>query len=441
MTTLRSASQDAGDADPVGAQPEASADPVRPSARWDVDLVGLGLLALVVVVALVALPTEPKGAELYSQWLLGYDHGLVKRGLVGTVLLGTLFSSGGRISPDDMFAVSAGIALLSLASYVALGARVWISRRPGWRAGARRVTDDDVLATLLVLALLLASPIGLAYYVSNSQYLEQVNLLVLSVFAHVALSRPRRAVLVATAVACSVLSTLAHENALLSTVPVMLAGTAYRCGGLRAGRRTLAVLGTTGVACLALVVVAGATTSQVAAEVVRDAEARYPTEVADRTETGLVLTRSVPDNIAYTFDKYSSLSGGGSRIPLSLLVTAPAMAFLAMLIRRRDPSAAGLLLVVAALAPCALVLLGDDVYRWFVLAVVGLAVLVLAIAPTGAAPDPAGRARRPGGLVALGVLALLAATALPYPYFLDNDGNPMSDQLLRVLSGLESLVP
>lgn len=379
---------------------------------------------VVAVVAAVVVPMEAKSPELHSQWLLGYDHGLVKRGLAGALLRGLVFRGDGRITTDSMLTATTVVALVALALFTLLAVQAHRAR------GAAR----GEVADLVPSALLLLTPVGALYLVSNSQYLEVTHLLLLAAYALVLVRRPPPAVGIPVLVATCVVATLLHESALVSVVPLVLV-LHWLVGGARRDRGTIVVAGGTVVLCLAVVLAASAHSSAVADEAVAGVEARYPTSAAEEQETRDVLTRSVPDNVGYAFDRYRSVSGGGSRVVLSLAVAAPAMAFLGARLLARLGRRRGAVLLGATLAPLALCLIADDVYRWYVLVVVGMAVADLVLDVTGPRPRPGA-----GPSAAAGLLAMAVAGVLPYPYFLGNDGNPLSDPVLRILSGLEGLV-
>lgn len=412
------------------------------------DLAVVGLVLVASLTALVVTPLDPVDADNYLLWLTSYSDGPIKRGLVGSVLTATGIADG-RVSVDDLLTLSTTVAWITFLSYLALVVRVWWSQRTTWNADqASTRSSGSFLVSLLAMALLVASPIGVLFYISESYYLDVVNLLVLSVFVHLALFRPRRSIAFAALAICSVLAVLVHENALLSTVPVMMAIYWMLTEQGRRSNDVLVRLVPTYLGCAALVVWLSVGSDRVGGSAVTNAAERLHVSTFGAAEADRVMNRSLLDNVAYTLDKYQSLSGGGSRVLLTALVTGPAIAFLAFsLVRDVRPDTRRWLLV-GGLAPLGLALLGDDVYRWCSLSAIALAVAVLTIGTSQPEEDEArpdstvttAASERDLTLVALGIVALVAALVLPYPYFHGNGPNPMSEPFLRALSHIEQLV-
>lgn len=422
--------------------------------RYD-DVVVAGLVLISLVIALVATPLDPVDPDNYLLWLVAYGDGPLRRGLVGTILTATVLR-GDSAALEDLFAATTAVSWLTYLSFLALVVRTWAQRRTLRHTLLEIGRPDGFVVDLLTMIVLVASPIGVLFYVSEAYYLDVANLLILSVFAHVVLSRPRRSIATVALVLCSALATLVHENALLTTVPAMAA--IYWISSERGTRSRPALVRTLAapVGCVVLVGVLALGSGDAGPPAVRAAAERLDVSQFGAAEATEIMERSVLDNVSYAFDKYRSLSGGGSRVIFTLLVAGPALWFLCVAITRRTPSSQRRWLLLAGLAPLGLTLLADDVYRWFSLSIVALGLVLLLVgsassnepgalggAGVGESHDLDARprdGRQDGNLVPFGILAIVPALVLPYPYFLTNDGNPMSEPVLRVLSNLKQLI-
>lgn len=432
---------------------EGTRPPGRPG-RSPLDIVVLGLVAVSAVMSVVSIGDVAKGQALYSQWLITYDQGLVKRGLLGTVLTSVFFPGDGQISLGSLYRISFATAAIALALAMLVVLRVWWACRASWTDRAGEGSGREAASFLVASALLIATPIGYLYYLSNNSYYEVVNLGLLALFVNVVLFRPSRTVGFAVLVVVSLVSLLVHENSLLSTIPVMVVLTWLVCEAGSWDRKVLAKLGLVLVASGVITVALGPSSVDAGPSLVSSMSTRYELPAADWQETEDVLTRSVPDNVRYAFDKYQSKTGGGSRIIFSLLVTVPAMAFLVSAARRRLDRDRQLPVIGATFLPMLLVFLADDVYRWFIFTVIGLAFVTIVLERF---PD-AGRAAPVDGadaeeavaapasssdqisVLALGMVVILIACLVPYPSFLGYGTNPLSDPVFSFLSNTKQLL-
>jgi hypothetical protein len=374
-----------------------------------------GLMFIATLFALTAVPLAPKNPDSFVQWLVSYEYGLTKRGLVGSLLQNFWFR--GPISLKDMLCVSNFIALFAWALFVVLSIRVWflIPKNENW------------IITFIVICILIATPIGIIYYVSTSHNLEVVNLFLLAAIVNLFLSRPCRMIADISLLFFSILSVLIHELALLSTIPIAMA--AYSLTQ-RISQRSIIILAGVYLICGALVVVAGGNSREVARPAVYHAVRGMDTEfsaaigpkIQDRID---VLQFTFVENLKKGFRSFSKVAHV-NRAFFTMLIAGPAICFLSIVIFQQVQRGIGLILIATGLMPLSLILLADDIFRWAILTVVGLSILALV----------AGTARRdhmlesidvagPEAVIGFGILALLASSDLPYPYFLNNDGNPL----------------
>lgn len=397
-------------------RPDAAIPRAWTRYSFNARLVAVGIVALAAFVAVLSVPGRASEPELFTQWLFNYGCGLVKRALVGDILTRVVLRPGHPISATAMHAVVVAISVVTALLFALYSARVWIAGGPAPR--------PQRIQVLLATALLSMSPIGAMYYAGARQYPEVSNLLVLALFANVLLARPPHRALLACGALASLISTLIHESSLLSTSPVMLALAVMDTPEGPARQRATAVsVGTLALSTVAVLYI-GAVSPAIAACVTDQLASRvgFPLD----PEKVAVLTTTFSGNILMTLRAYAE-ADNGLRIPLSLVLAAPAMLFLCLSLMRREPGRMGWALAAVGLLPFGLIILADDVYRWFVLSVVGLCVLLLASAwhhDHDAEDD---------WLTMLGLAALLIALVVPYPFFRGASANPLFDRLLAVV--------
>lgn len=440
ITDSRSHSDDASDSPVPSARrepgtgsglPDRSA-PVSQTYRQRQLLFAM-LLFVAAVFTLAAIPSAPKNPGSFIQWLFNYDYGLIKRGLIGH-LITHLRNSSDPISMAGMFYLATGLSLLTWTLYAAISIRAW----RGKFGRALSMTGSWIIV-LLIVAILTASPIGVSYYVSNSHNLEVVNLLNLAIFANIIFFRPIRPWPIAALISFSLISVLVHESALLSTIPVgfliyvLLYAKPF-------DKKLLSLLLGLYVFCIALVVVAGinsrTVSQQIVDGVVRGVDAPFASAIqskmADKTD---VLQFTLADNMRKGFRSFTK-PRHLTRAAFAVLVTAPAMLFLSLLLFHRLQRRMAIVAVMAGLLPLSLTLLADDVFRWLILTIVGLSVLSLAPAAdhfkSEAMSDVTTHRGGSAPIIGLGIVALLTAVDLPYPYFMTNDGNPLLDAALKL---------
>jgi hypothetical protein len=386
-------------------------------------------LAVAAIFTLATLPASSKEPGIYIQWLFSYQFGLIKRGLIGTVLLNGVYPSR-LVATSQLFRLSLLVSLATMGLYAAWALRIWRRRRPDSR---------DFLEHLMVVGLLIATPIGVVYYVANSQYMEVVLVLLLAIFCHVLCSRPARTIALPVLFVCCLASALVHEEALLSTVPVMLAGYYVSYASARpADRRVLAPLAAVYGLCLLLVLIAGARTGSMAAPITQHIISRHAADLPLDLHYSQVLDRSLTDNLRFTFGEYSRY-WNGSRIVLAFVVVLPAIVFLSRRLLDKYPRRIGRMLVAVGLLPLGLAVIADDVFRWYVLIVIGLGSLNLVHTREALArSDEEVPVRVRGSQVGFGMIALLAAV-LPFPFFPGDAPNPLLPAVMRIWVNLRVL--
>lgn len=386
------------------------------------------LILVAILHAIVAVPFDPSKVATNPQWLFSYEFGLIKRGLVGELLTKTIFAGRTTITQGELFTV---IRLVSIAAFllsVLVAVLAWIR------------AQDDWLTRLVVTALLIATPIGSVYYVSNGYYLEVVNLVVLFAYVAFLFARPPAATGLAVLLVACIATTLIHESALLSVAPAMILLHYLTYVQAAGNRGTVAALAVIYLACVGLALYASPHSAAAFEAMSRSVAARVDWEVNPLNL--LPLTRSTTENVAWAFHQYVDANGlrpGGWRILLSLLVTGPAILFLSyLLVYRLRPQFSAPALLIAS-QPFVLTFLADDIYRWYVLVVINLCLASLIPLPEHVLkasardlPAPSARDLRVG----TGFVAVLVAFALPFPYFRSNDGNPLMvyvEKLWRVM--------
>lgn len=396
--------------------PRGEGKGLRASSAVDARVTALGLVALSVGVALLVSPDQPAEPELFTQWLFNYGCGLVKRALVGDMLARFVFAGPLPITASAMHAVATNLSVATALLFALFSARVWVAS-----AAASRTAR---VQTLLAVLLLSVAPVGAVYYAGARQYQEVCNLLLLALFAHAAATRALQSTLPALAVLLSLVSTLIHESSLLSTTPVMLTLAVMQTPDGPQRRRAIVAAAGAFALCTALVLYVGAATTATAACITSQLTSRLAFPV-DPSKVE-VLTSSFTGNVWMTLRAYVDVDNG-SRVLLSLVVAAPAMLFLAASLRRRDPGRTGWWLVAVGLLPFGLIPLADDVYRWFVLSVVGLSVLLLSGDRTQERPVEDTR------VLALGIAALVIAVVVPFPFFWGASSNPLFHRMMALV--------
>lgn len=389
---------------------------LQPSSERHTRAVAFGILALAAGAAVLSAPARSSEPELFTQWLFTYGCGLVKRALVGDLLTRFVFSGGTPIAEMSVHVVAVVVAVASVMLYALFAARVWLARPA--------VSSAQRVQTLTTIGLVSMAPVGAMYYVGARQYPEVGALMVLALFANWLLMAPRHSWLLASAMLASICSILIHEASLLSTIPIMLTLTVMRAPDGQSRRLADAMGAGTFVVCAALVVYMGAVSPATAACVTNQVASRVGFAVDPPMVE--VLTTTFVENIVMTVQGYTS-PWNGTRIPLSLLVTAPALIFLAASLARREANRRGGRLAAVGLCPLGLIVLADDVYRWFVMAVVGLSVLLLTSVWQHDEPV------EDDWVITLGLAALVIAFVLPYPFFRGASSNPLFDYAMTFM--------
>jgi hypothetical protein len=237
----------------------------------------------------------------------------------------------------------------------------------------------------------------------------------------------------------SIVSALVHESALLSTIPAAFV-IYYIMYGKDVFRFLHAILVVVYVICISVVVIAGQNSRQMAEKIVDSAIQRTDNELASaikvkRDDKIDVLRFTLIDNLKKGLGSLKK-TRHYTRLISCFLVVAPALFFLsvALISRLRWPVAA--VAVAIGLLPLSLTVLADDVFRWLILAVIGLAGLNLVpVSAQFMREEWSERAKDGAALtptVGLGVVALITALVLPYPNFMSNDGNPLYGTVLKL---------
>lgn len=382
------------------------------------------LLFVAAVFTLTAIPSAPKNPESFIPWLFNYDYGLIKRGLIGH-LIKNLRNPTDLISIAGMFYLTTGLSLLAWGLYAAMSVRAWQGK----------LFEGSWVTLLLVISLLTASPIGISYYVSNSHNLEVVNLLTLAIFANIIFFHPPRSLALVALISFSIVSVLVHESSLLSTIPlgfmiyVLLYAKTF-------DKSLLCTLPIIYLICIVIVIIAGINSRTVAQHVVdsvvRSVDSNLAAAIQSKINDKLdVLQYSFYENLQKGLRSFTK-TRHITRAVFSFVVTAPALLFLSILLFRRLQSRVAVLAIIVGLSPLLLTLVADDIFRWLILAIVGLSVLNLTPAAdhfkVGAASHVAS-----ASIIGLGIIALLTAVDLPYPFFMSNDGNPLLGAMLKAL--------
>jgi hypothetical protein len=329
----------------------------------------------------------------------------------------------------QLFYVATIVSLLAWMLYALISAQAVVSQ----------FNCDRWLIVMIVAAILISTPIGITYYVSNSHHLEIINLLTLAIFTIIILLRPGPGLGLGILISFSVVSVLVHESALLSTIPAAFV-IYFLMHGKHVGRFSHAVLVGVYVICISLVVIAGQNSRQMAEKIVDSAIQRTDNELASaikvkRDDKIDVLRFTLIDNIKKGLGSLKK-PRHYTRLISCFLVAAPALFFLSVILvsRLRWPVAA--VTVAIGLLPLSLSVLADDVFRWLILAVIGLAVLNLVPASAQFVREEWSERAKDGATltptVGLGVVALITALVLPYPNFMSNDGNPLYGTVLNL---------
>ena len=361
----------------AGATGETRVFQARPSFLWG----GL-LLASVAVAAFV-------GFRLPNLWSVTLYNvtvwdGTVRRSLFGTAL-GPLWSAAGH-----RYSAYAAVAFLVLGLLIAV--IIVNAVRARWSA-----------QKTLVIAWFLA-PTG-AFLFHEVGYQEQVNYLLL--FLSMWLWRRTRTIL---AVVPVTLSILVHENALLTTLPVLVW---YGVQDLRTRRQAWAFLlpGLVGAVCVLWPPLSDQRVSRIVERLDRD----LPFKV--RSEAIGLFGRTQ----AEAWARYSPLRGLVAVLPFALVIASFWIGLL-VVTRRRDLRVEVIILgaLGASLAPLALVLAGGDFSRWVFLGLSNFAlVLFLWLAKRPKEPS--------GAMVASMLLPLALLFFAPLAYF--DDYSPRSINL------------
>lgn len=329
------------------------------------------LLALLVLAGALALIRTNSSFPVWTatHWLFNYDHGFIKRGLIGTLL----FMVNDTITAATIQYLHVAVATITTLAFVALAFAV-LSASMNSGKGAER---KGVWITAAAFGcLLLSSPGTIQQWYHDPGRFDAFGFLLIMISLFLT-SRGSKAVGLLAAFACSAIAVLIHEAFFLWVAPMCVGLWLWR-HGTRAREMTMAI----GVAVTLTALTAVVGIFNYAGYMDFDAakaalQNRANFEIEDLSL--MIHYRNFNENLTYT----SELAWTSRRLAWLGIGAAFLIALFGFVLRlfsrsgvRADLPVA--LLLLACFAPLALLALGHDQGRWFAMLNCNLVILLLA---------------------------------------------------------------